>query len=178
MSALGRVARPDARLMSLDLVPSLPPSIRAWADHLVVELSARDAGSDCTVFVVMPLGLVLAAHRWIPDEERRELLVGRWVVPFEHSVLGGVAASGLPSLIPDVRLDPAFRSWPGSRSHSELAVPVMDTHRTVVAVANLEHPRLGAYDISDLDAVVAIAERAGTAFPGLADRPRAVSGGR
>ena len=66
----------------------------------------------------------------------------------------GPSRAAEPVLVPDVEDDPAFLSFPGSRTRSELAVPVVVDGR-VFGVINLESPRVAAYADADVATVSA-----------------------
>jgi len=137
----------------------------AWADRVVEALRTDYLFQHVAVFLISADGrLVLAGQRWGAGEDVGGVLAGVWAVPFEGSVTGRVYRTGQPSLIGDVRLDPEYRSYPGSTGRSELAVPIRDGD-VVVGVINLESPRVNTYGIRDLETVGDVLEAAMRSFP-------------
>jgi GAF domain-containing protein len=72
-------------------------------------------------------------------------------------ICGRAFQSGEPVLVGDVEDDPAYLKFPGSRTRSELVMPVIVAGRPL-GVINIESPRANAYGPADLAAVEAQAE--------------------
>lgn len=107
-------------------------------------------------------GLVIKASvpgPWQPKGmPLRRLKVGK------EGVMGRVAATGEPSLVPDVSRDPAFIAWPDNiPTRSELAVP-LKCKSGVIGVLNVESDRLNAFDESDLAVLQSIGSQAAIAI--------------
>ena len=137
----------------------------AWADDVVEALRTDYLFQHVAVFLISDDGrLVLAGQRWGSGEDVGGVIAGAWTVPFEGSVTGRVYRTQQASLIGDVRLDPEYRSYPGSTGRSELAVPIR-VGGVVVGVVNLESPWVNTYGIRDLETVVSALEVAAASFP-------------
>jgi len=128
-------------------------SALARAQALIDELSRSRSLQHCALFLWDPsVGrLRLAAQHWGAGEDLGEVRAGIWTIAL-NGICGRAFTSGEAALLPDVEADPAFLSFPGSRTRSELAVPVLIDGRPI-GVVNLESPRVGAYGPADLDAV-------------------------
>jgi putative methionine-R-sulfoxide reductase with GAF domain len=109
-------------------------------------------------------GLRLVAQVWGAGEDTGEVVIGEWVVPFEGSVTGRVYRTGGAALVPDVSMDPDYRSFPGGKTRSSLTVPIGGPG-TVVAVINVEAPWVGAFGIRDYERLVERAAAALDTFP-------------
>jgi hypothetical protein len=158
-------------------VSGLSPQAMVWADGLVEALRTDYLFEHVAVFLIgLDRRLTLAGQRWGSGEDVGAVIAGEWTVPLDGSVTGRVYRTGQPSLISDVRLDPEYRSYPGSTGRSELAVPIRVADE-VVGVVNLESPRVNAYGIRDLETVVAALEVAAGAFPSRAAATGALPGG-
>jgi GAF domain-containing protein len=142
--AAGDPAQPDLKLGR---------SAVARAQALVDELSRSGSLQHCALFLWDPsVGrLRLVAQHWGAGEDLGEVRAGTWTIAL-NGICGRAFSSAEPALVPDVEADPAFLSFPGSRTRSELAVPVLIDGRAV-GVVNLESPRVGAYGPADIDAV-------------------------
>ncbi|HLY12800.1 MAG TPA: GAF domain-containing protein [Candidatus Limnocylindrales bacterium] len=123
------------------------------AQTLVDDLSQSRSLQHCALFLWDPAvgRLRLAAQHWGAGEDLGEVRAGIWTIAL-NGICGRAFTSAEPALVPDVEADPAFLSFPGSRTRSELAVPVVIDGRPV-GVVNLESPRVGAYGQADIDAV-------------------------
>lgn len=98
------------------------------------------------------------------EDDEDGVVPGSWLLDVDESVSGRVYRTGAPILIPDVHLDPDYRARPGSRTRSELIVPIVAGDR-VVAVASLEAPWVSAFTIEDYDRVRGQVEVLGPSFP-------------
>ena len=144
---------------------ALSPEAMAWADDVVEALRTDYLFQHVAVFLISDDGrLVLAGQRWGSGEDVGGVIAGAWTVPFDGSVTGRVYRTQQASLIGDVRLDPEYRSYPGSTGRSELAVPIR-VGEVVVGVVNLESPWVNTYGIRDLETVVSALEVAAASFP-------------
>ena len=143
----------------------LPPEIVDWANDLLGTLIANASSAHCAVFVFDPSrnALVLAGQIAPGEMRASEVIPGEWTVPLEKSVCGRVYRTGRPALVVDVRLDPDYRTYPGGRTGSELAVPIRAGKR-VVGVLNCESPFVATFGIEDVDRLTKRAVDAGNAF--------------
>jgi two-component system, cell cycle sensor histidine kinase and response regulator CckA len=83
-------------------------------------------------------------------------------IPVTRGVMGRVARTGVPALLPDVRQDPDFvGAIPGIVS--EVCVPLRD-HGSVVGALNVENTTGHALDEDDLHLVEALGEHVGIAI--------------
>jgi PAS domain S-box-containing protein len=79
-------------------------------------------------------------------------------------IIGWVAGTGEPSLVPDVRQDSRYVPSPSaSRTRSELAVPIKSRGR-VIGVLDVESDRVDAFDESDVAVVQLLANQLGVAI--------------
>jgi GAF domain-containing protein len=164
-----RFWHPGESLVSLADPDPFPPPVRQWADDLAATVANEPLFQHTSVFAFDAArdGLVLAAMRWGSFLDTGDVRAGEWTVPLEGSICGRVFRTGRPALVADVRVDPDYRDFPGARTRSELAVPIVAAGR-VVGVVNLESARVDSFTIDDLDRVRAIADVAGAAFAALA----------
>lgn len=123
------------------------------AQAAIDDLSRTHQLKHCALFLWDPSvqRLRLAAQHWGAGEDLGEVRVGHWTVSLS-SICGRAYRTGLPSLVNDVEDDPDYLSFPGSRTRSELAVPVLVDGRPS-GVINIESPRVGAFGQADLEAV-------------------------
>jgi len=140
------------------------PAIIRWADALATTISTQHAHQYIAVIVA--------------DKDDRLRLVGQssgagvdlsLFVPGETSippgsVCGRVFRSGVAALVADVRMDPDYLPFLGTLMRSELAVPIRHDG-VVVGVVNLESPLASAFDIADLEDVLARVEEAVGSYP-------------
>jgi PAS domain S-box-containing protein len=79
----------------------------------------------------------------------------------DQGVVGRVARTGIPSIVPDVRGDPDYlERYPAVRA--ELAVPITKGDR-VIGVINVENQRVNSVDQSDLEYLITMAGELGNA---------------
>ncbi len=140
------------------------PDVIAHTRALIDELSRARSLQHCSVFLWDPAvdRLRLTAQQWGAGEDLGEVHVGTWTIALS-GVCGRAFTTGLPALVPDVEDDPDFLSFPGSRTRSELAVPILFDGRPI-GVINLESPRVGAYGPADVEALGTWADSVGEAI--------------
>ena len=145
----------------------LSPDDIAHAQALIDELSRARSLQHCALFLWDPAvgRLRLAAQHWGAGEDLGEVQAGAWTIGL-NGVCGRAFTTGLPALVPDVEDDPDFLSFPGSRTRSELAVPIFFDGRPI-GVVNLESPRVGAYGPADVEALGAWADSVGETIRGF-----------
>ncbi len=122
----------------------------ARAQALIDELSRTHSLQHCALFLwdARPGRLRLAAQHWGAGEDLGEVRAGAWSIAL-NGICGRAFRLEQAVLVTDVETDPDFLSFPGSRTRSELAVPVrIDGH--VLGVVNLESPRVGRYGPADI----------------------------
>lgn len=139
----------------------LGPDQLASADFLVLELCRARSLQHCSLFLWDPAvgRLRLAAQQWGAGEDLGEVTTGSWTIALS-GICGRAYRTGRPVVVPDVEDDPDYLSFPGSRTRSELAVPVVLDGRPI-GVVNLESPRRAAYGQADIDDLVGWAATAG-----------------
>ncbi len=154
------------------------PDVLAWGRRVTDSVDKEHQAFDRSVFLYDPEtgDLRLVAMRLVTGQDLGEVVPGEWVLPLRGSVCGWVYRAAAPALVADVRHHPEYRSFPGSTTRSELAVPILVAGRPV-GVLNLEAPRVGAFNIADVErlklrALDAAATLPATA-PGAASAPPA-----
>jgi signal transduction histidine kinase len=81
-----------------------------------------------------------------------------------QGVMGSVADTGQPLLIPDVEKDPRYVFWPHTaRTRSELALPLR-SKSGVIGVLNVESDEVDAFDESDVMVLQSLADQAAIAI--------------
>ena len=81
----------------------------------------------------------------------------------QEGVTGWVAAHGEPLLVPDVTLDPRYVWMEGSRTRSELALPISVKDR-IIGVLDVQSNRPNAFDQSDVVVLQSLADQAAIAI--------------
>ena len=127
----------------------------ARAQAAIDDLSRTHQLKHCALFLWDPAAgrLRLAAQHWGAGEDLGEVRVGHWTIAL-GGICGRAYRTGLPCLVGDVEDDPDYLSFPGSRTRSELAVPILLDGRPS-GVINIESPRVRAFGQADLEAVEA-----------------------
>ena len=143
----------------------LPVPVQDWASEVLTGLAAEQLSQHCAIFVFDAArnGLVLVGQLWGAGDDIGQVLPGEWLLPLNGSVCGRVFRTSRPALIADTQLDPDYRPYPGGRSRSELAVPIVAAGATV-GVINCESPFPGTFGIADLERLTARAAAAGASF--------------
>ncbi|HSR35326.1 MAG TPA: GAF domain-containing protein, partial [Anaerolineae bacterium] len=80
-----------------------------------------------------------------------------------EGITGWVAGTGEPLLVPDVSQDPRYVWMRGSKTRSELAVPIKTKGR-VIGVLDVQSEHLSAFDESDLTVLQSLANQAAIAI--------------
>jgi GAF domain-containing protein/HAMP domain-containing protein len=81
----------------------------------------------------------------------------------QEGITGWVAARGEPLLVPDVSQEPRYVWMQGSKTRSELAVP-LKFKENVIGVLDVQSERLDAFDESDLMVLQSLANQAAIAI--------------
>ena len=81
----------------------------------------------------------------------------------EQGISGWVAGSGMPLIIPDVMRDSRYVWMQGSKTKSELTVPII-VKGSVVGVLDIQSDRLNDFDQTDLEFMQALANQTGIAI--------------
>jgi GAF domain-containing protein len=135
---------PELRLGHAELV-------RAQA--AIDDLSKTHQFHHCALFLWDPTirRLRLAAQHWGAGEDLGEVRVGHWTIAL-NGICGRAFQAGLATIVDDVENDPDYLNFPGSRTRSELAAPVLLDGRPT-GVVNIESPRVGAFGPAELKVV-------------------------
>jgi signal transduction histidine kinase len=80
-----------------------------------------------------------------------------------EGITGKVAATGKPLFAPDVSKQPEYVHVIGSRTKSELSVPIIVKGK-VIGVLDVESDRLNDFDETDLEVIASLANQAGIAI--------------
>ena len=81
----------------------------------------------------------------------------------EEGITGWVAAHGKPLLVPDVTQDPRYVWMEGSRTRSELALP-LSVKDKVIGVLDVQSNQANAFDESDIVVLQSLADQAAVAI--------------
>ena len=129
--------------------------------RLAEEIGLRHVFHHAAIFLYDPAvdQLRLVGQRWGAGEDTGAVVAGDWLIGLD-GVCGRVFRTGEPALLPDVRLDREYKTFPGSRTRSELAVPLRIEGQPV-GVVNVESPHVGEYTVDDLEALEAWATTIG-----------------
>jgi GAF domain-containing protein len=140
------------------------PAIIRWGDTLATTISTRHAHQYIAVIVDDGTGgLRLAGQSSGAGVDLSLFVPGETSIPLD-AVCGRVFRSGVPALIADVSMDPDYLPFLGTLMRSELAIPIRHAD-VVVGVVNLESPLVSAFDIADLDEILARIEEAVASYP-------------
>jgi len=80
-----------------------------------------------------------------------------------EGITGWVAGTGEVALVPDVMQDPRYVWMQGSRTRSELTVPITVKGRTI-GVLDAQSEQLDGFDQTDVEMILALANQAGIAI--------------
>jgi signal transduction histidine kinase len=100
-----------------------------------------------------------AGELW--DDQRFNFKPARLRIGIE-GLTGWVAGSGKPILVPDVSAEPRYVWMEGSKTRSELLVPITAKGQ-VIGVLDVQSDRLDAFDDTDLAVLQSLAHQAGAA---------------
>lgn len=152
-----------ARVEELQTLQRIDRELNTTLDYdrtleLTVEwaMRATDAKAGLIGLIVPEgAGLLLRALRGYPGE-MDGFRQSPW--PLNRGVIGRVATSGTPELVPDVQQDPDYARVIAV-TRSQLTVPVAHENR-VIGVIALESDQVNAFDLEDLNFVVRLADHA------------------
>ncbi len=127
-----------------------------------IELTDSDAGLVVTVDREKQQCTIQALSGYAPDVTADDALMASPAISWEVGIVGWVARTGKPALIPDVReVEDYLAVRPETRS--QLTVPIR-WRGEVVGVLNLESSSLSAYDEEDLQLAEMLADLAAAAI--------------
>jgi putative methionine-R-sulfoxide reductase with GAF domain len=141
-------------------------AVSTWADGLASTIASQHGHQYIGIVIRDDEAddLRLAGQRVGASVDPGVLVRGETHIPLDGSICGRVFQTGVPALISDVRMDADYQPFLGTPMRSELAVPIRIQDR-IVGVVNLESPLISAFDIVDLDDVVARIDDAAGGFP-------------
>jgi GAF domain-containing protein len=155
---ISEVGRRITSIMGIDSVlQQVAELVQSTFDYDHVGIALIEDADDQGMHAVYRVG---AGKLWeSPDFEfsPARLKIG------EEGITGSVAATGEPLLVPDVREDPRYVWMRGSRTLSELAVPIK-LKGEVIGVLDAQSNQLNAFDESDLSVLQALADQAAIAI--------------
>ncbi len=151
LKAIARPARQMSALLDLDkLVQQVVQSLQEVTGCYNANLFLRE-GDDLT----------LAAGQGGYEDGRPPL---GYRLRLGQGIIGHVAQTGQPVLVPDVSQDPHYVAWEGlPHTHSELAVPVKHGDK-VLGVMDMQATEIDAFDTTDLEALGALADQLAVAL--------------
>jgi putative methionine-R-sulfoxide reductase with GAF domain len=137
-----------------------------WADGLASTIASQHAHQYIGIVIRDDEAddLRVAGQRVGASVDQDVLVSGETHIPLDGSICGRVFRTGVPALVSDVRMDPDYGPFLGTPMRSELAVPIRVGDR-IVGVVNLESPLISAFDIVDLDDIMARIGEAAAGFP-------------
>ncbi len=147
-AALLAVARPARQMAAL-------LHQEALLQEVVRSVQAVTGAYNANVFLLTDVGLVLAAGHGGYEDGRPP--IGYRIEPGQ-GIIGTVAQTGRPLLVPDVRQDPRYLYYEGlPHTRSELAVPVKSGEQ-VLAVLDVRSTTPDGFDRVALEALSALAD--------------------
>lgn len=121
---------------------------------------------DCVIYLVdRGRGVCVQAAAYGPKNPAPHLIKDPLEIPIGRGIVGRVAGSGQPALIPDVRLDPDYIVDDVARA-SELAVPI-SVEGDIIGVIDSEHSVPGFFTRRHLEVFTAIARLAAPRIEGI-----------
>jgi len=154
---------PFARLaMGLEEAKTLPEVLWAVAREAIGTMKLE----DCVIYLVdHDRGVCVQAAAYGPKNPQGHQIANPLELPIGRGIVGRVAATGQPVLVPDVRTDPDY--IPDDRPPgSELAVP-LTVDGVLVGVIDSEHSQVGFFTTRHLQVFMAIAQLAAPRIEGL-----------
>jgi PAS domain S-box-containing protein len=131
-----------------ELLQAIAESIRARFAFPIVGLLTLDEDREA---------LVLRGASTDDAASKKKIEVGKYTLPIGRGVIGRVARTGKPQLVPDVSVDPYFFSVYDVPVQSALWVPILDEGR-VVGVLGAECYDRGRFDEEDQSLMEALAD--------------------
>ena len=154
---------PFARLaFGLEEAKTLPEVLWAVAREALGTMQLE----DCVIYLVdHDRGVCVQAAAYGPKNPQGHQITNPLEIPIGRGIVGRVAATGQPALVPDVREDPDYVPdvHPGA---SELAVP-LTVDGALVGVIDSEHSQAGFFTKRHLQVFMAIAQLAAPRIEGL-----------
>jgi len=131
-------------------------------DGIVWAIADRIGGilglEDCVIYLRDGDVLYQAAVHGREKRAGERDIVNRIEIPVGSGIVGSVAKSGKPEIVPDTRSDPRY-IWDQFSGRSELAVPIIFEDR-VIGVLDSESADLDGYSQADLERMQTLANLA------------------
>lgn len=127
-----------------------------------MELTDSDAGAVLSVDARRQEYAIQALSGYATDVTAEDALLAERAINWNVGIVGWVARTGQPALIPDVREEPDYLAV-RPETRSQLAVPIK-WHGEVIGVLNLESSSLNAYTEAHLQTAETLAEHAAVAI--------------
>jgi PAS domain S-box-containing protein len=151
LKAIARPARQMSALLDLD----------ALVQQVVQSLQEVTGCYNASLFLQEGDALVLAAGTGGYEDGKPPI---GYRLALDQGIIGHVAQSGQPMLVPDVRQESRYMAWKGlPYTRSELAVPVKHGDR-VLGVMDMQATEPGAFDAADLEALGVLANQLAVAL--------------
>ena len=118
---------------------------------------------DCVVYTVDPGGETIRQNAALSPEKNPadDTIANVIVLKMGEGICGTVAKTGIAEIIPDTEKDDRYVVDDSSRL-SEIAVPIVDRHGTVLGVIDSEHPEKNFYNETDLEILSTVAKMTAT----------------
>jgi signal transduction histidine kinase len=154
-----------ARVSELQILQRIDRELNTTLDYsraldITMEWAMRVSGANAGLIGIVAsaeqgASLILHTHRGYPPEAEH-VFHDPW--PLNQGIIGRVAATGIPNMVPDVSQDPDYVCvLPTTRS--QLTAPVA-RENSVIGVIMLESDRLSGFDLEALNFVVRLADHA------------------
>jgi PAS domain S-box-containing protein len=151
LKAIARPARQMSALLDLDEL----------TQQVVQSLQEVTGCYNANFFLLKDDGLVLATGRGGYEDGKPPL---GYRLSLGQGIIGRVAQTGQPVLVPDVSQDPRYVAWEGlPHTRSELAVPVKRGDE-VLGVVDMQAMEPNAFDVVDLEALGVLADQLAVAL--------------
>jgi PAS domain S-box-containing protein len=151
LKAVARPARQMSALLDLDEL----------TQQVAQSLQEVTGCYNANLFLLEDDGLVLAAGRGGYEDGKPPL---GYRLSLGQGIIGHVAQTGQPVLVPDVSQDPRYVAWEGlPHTRSELAVPVKRGDE-VLGVVDMQAMEPNAFDVVDLEALGVLADQLAVAL--------------
>ena len=159
LKAIARPARQMSALLDVDeLVQQVVQSLQEITGCYTASLFLREGDDGSTGLTT---SLVLAAGHGGYEDGRAPL---GYRLPLGQGIIGHVAESGQPLLVPDVTQDARYLAWEAlPHTRSELAIPVKHGDR-VLGVMDMQATEPNAFDAADLEALGVLADQLAVAL--------------
>jgi len=159
-----------ARVEELSMMQRIDRELNATLDYeqtmrAALEWAIQRTGADAGLIAVLAeedgrQGLRLLVYQGYPPDAVEPYRETLW--PLDRGIVGRVARSGQPELVPDVRSDPDYVAAVEGMV-AQITVPIWREER-IIGIIVLESARTGQFDQEALDFVVRLADHAAIAM--------------